>query len=45
LQSLLHYSEIIPGDKVFYCESNKRSGIKIGLELYKLWQTNGHQLN
>jgi len=33
LQSLLHYSEIIPGNKGLYSVSNKTNGIKIGLQL------------
>jgi len=44
-QSLLHYSEIIPSNKVLYSESNKPNGIKIGLQLYNLWQIHGHQPN
>jgi len=45
LQSLLHYSEIILHNKVLYSESNETNGIKIGLQLYNLWQIHGHQLN
>jgi len=45
MQSLLHYSEIIPGHKGFYFVSNKTNGITIGLQLYNLWQNQGHQLH
>src|SRR6218665_609001 len=45
LQSLLHYSEIILHNKVLYSESNETNGIKIGLQLYNLWQIHGHELN
>jgi len=44
-QSLLHYSEIILGNKGFYSVSNKTNSTKIGLQLYSLWQIHGHQLN
>src|SRR6218665_494775 len=40
-----HYPEIIPGNKVLSSESNKTNSIKIGLQLYNLWQIHGHQLN
>src|SRR6218665_1227910 len=35
-QSSLHYSEIIPGNKVLYSESNKTNGNKIGSQLLQL---------
>jgi len=31
--------------KGLYSVSNKTNGIKIGLQLYNLWQIHGHQLN
>jgi len=36
LQSSVHYSEIIPGNKWIYSASNKTNGIKIGLQLHNL---------
>jgi len=44
-QSLLHYSEISLGHKGLYAVSNKTNGIKIGLQLYNLWEIHGQQLN
>jgi len=44
-QSLLHYSEIIQGHKGLYSVSNETNGIKIGLQLYKLWKIHKHHLN
>ena len=44
-QSLLHYFDIISDNKTLYSKSNKTNGIKIGLQLYNLWQIHGHQLN
>jgi len=35
---LLRYFEIIPSHKGLYSVSNKINGIKIGLQLYNLWQ-------
>ena len=45
LQSSLHYSEIIPGNKGLHAVSNKTNRIKNGLQLFKFWQIHGHQLN
>jgi len=44
-QSLLPYSEIIRDNKELCSVSNKTNRIKIRLQLYDLWQINGHQLN
>jgi len=43
--SVIHYSEIIPGDEGLYFVSNKTNGIKIGLQLYNVKPLHGHQLN
>jgi len=45
LQSLLHYSEIIPGHKGLYSVSNNTNGIKIGLQLMANSQTPGELKN
>jgi len=45
LQPSLHYSEIISGNKGLHSVSNKTTRIKIGLQLFKLWQIHGRQLN
>ena len=45
LQSSLHYSVIIPGNKGLHSVSNKTNSIKIGLKLFKIWEIHGHQLN
>jgi len=45
LQSSLYSSEIILSHKGLYSVSNKTNRIKIGLQLYNLWQIQGHQLN
>jgi len=45
LVSNWNYSEIIQRRKGLYSVSNKTNGIKIGLQLYNLWQSHGHQLN
>jgi len=41
----ISHSEIIPDNKGFYYVSNKTIGIKIGLQVYKLWHIHGHQVN
>ena len=37
--------KIISGYKGLYSVSNKTNGIKIGLQLHRLWQIHGHQVN
>ena len=45
IQSLLRYSEIVSENEELYSVSNKTTRIKIGLQLYDLWQIDGHQRN
>ena len=45
LQLSVHYPEIILGKKRSYYVSNKTNSIKIGSQLYNLWQIDGHQLS
>jgi len=45
-KSLLYNNTIIiPRNRGLYYVSNNAKGIKIGLQLYYLWQTHVHQLN